>query len=336
MSDLDRDDRVRELLRSPRPAAQVDPARVARVREAVHGVWLRETRGSSVRWWWLSAGAAAALLAGVVLNRQPPAPSLGTAEEVEVVAAAVAFARGDIRVGQGNSDRPAQVRQSIAVGETVTTRDGLGTITRLDGVAVRLDRDTRIALVPGPDAFAAVTVERGAVYIDTSAREAAVPLEVIALGAVLQDLGTRYEVRVIGGAVRVRVRDGRVQATRGAERHEATPGSQLLVTEAGMQLSRAPVFGGDWDWITLAASPPQVQGRTLAEFLAWVEAESGRRIRFSDPAIERSAPTTVVYGVIDGLEVDEALAVVLSTCGLAHRIEGGIIAIVADDPPGAR
>jgi ferric-dicitrate binding protein FerR (iron transport regulator) len=332
MSDLDRDDGVRDLLRQARPAGQVDPARAARVRTAVHEVWLQETPRSSGRWWWFGAAAAAMLVAALVLSRQPPVPSsFDAGERVLPDGAAVEFVRGNVRISRGESAaaRPALALQNVDIGETVTTGDGHGTIRRSDGVAIRIDRDTRITVVPGPGTQAGVTIERGAVYIDTSGREGTEPLVVTAHAAVLQDIGTRYEVRVAGDAVRVRVRDGRVRATRGGKTDEATPGMQLVADSRGITLSEAPTFGADWDWIVRAVLPPPVHDRSLAEFLAWVERESGRRVRFGDRSIEASAATTRVYGVIDGLSIEEALIVVLASCALEHRTDGPTITIVA-------
>jgi hypothetical protein len=86
-----------------------------------------------------------------------------------------------------------------------------------------------------------------------------------------------------------------------------------------------------------AALPRQTGGRSLADFLAWVEREDGRKIVFDNPAIERSAATTVVYGTIDGLTVEEALEVVLPSCGLTHRAGRAVIRILAaDDRRGVR
>ena len=51
--------------------------------------------------------------------------------------------------------------------------------------------------------------------------------------------------------------------------------------------------------------------------------------------MERANAGTVVYGAIERLTVDEALDVVLPSCGLARRTDGDVITIVsADDSNG--
>src|SRR5213078_4736008 len=103
------------------------------------------------------------------------------------------------------------------------------------------------------------------------------------------------------------------------------------VTPSAILVGRAPTSGADWDWIVRAIPPPKLEGRPLTEFLAWAEREGGRPIRFADPELERANAATIVYGAIGRLSVDEALDVVLPSCGLARRTEGDVIMIVSAD-----
>jgi len=154
---------------------------------------------------------------------------------------------------------------------------------------------------------------------------------------VIRDVGTRYEVRLSDQELRVRVRDGRVEVVSAFGMREADRGGQLRVTSSGILSGRASTSGADWDWIVRATPPPQLEGRPLPEFLAWAEREGGRPIRFADPALERANAATIVYGAIEHLTVEEALDVVLPSCGLARRNDGDVITIVAaDDARGAK
>jgi ferric-dicitrate binding protein FerR (iron transport regulator) len=146
---------------------------------------------------------------------------------------------------------------------------------------------------------------------------------------VIRDIGTRYEVRLSDQELRVRVRDGRVEVSNAFGRRDADRGGQLRVTSSGILAGLASTSGADWDWIVRAIPPPQLAGRPLPEFLAWAEREGGRPIRFADPALERANAATIVYGAIERLTVEEALDVVLPSCGLARRNDGDVITIVA-------
>ena len=107
------------------------------------------------------------------------------------------------------------------------------------------------------------------------------------------------------------------------------------MTPSAILAGRASISGADWDWIVRATRPPQLEGRPLPEFLAWAEREGGRAIRFADPALAQANAATIVYGALERLTVDEALDVVLPSCGLTRRTDGDIITIVpADDASG--
>jgi len=64
-----------------------------------------------------------------------------------------------------------------------------------------------------------------------------------------------------------------------------------------------------------------VEGQTLTAFLKWFERESGRHLEFS----KRLATTAIVRNnppsSTDKLTAEEALDVILTTCGLVHRFE---------------
>jgi hypothetical protein len=128
--------------------------------------------------------------------------------------------------------------------------------------------------------------------------------------------------------MRVRVRDGvvRLTTTRGAE--NAGRGSELVASESGeIARAKAPITGEDWDWVTLAAAPFDLDGKTLADFLAWVTREGGWELRFETEALARSASTIVISGSVDGLTPPQALRAVLATCGLTHRRDGDVVTI---------
>jgi len=304
------DDAMRDLFRYPRPAA-VDAVRAARVRRAVHAAW-KDAADSTPIWRRGGAIAAAAVLVfaiGLTLVnwlRERAAP------QATAPIASTLFATSEV-IFQGNS---------------VTTNGGRAAIALPNGVELRLDSDTVITV----DTERSVSLTRGAIYLDSSNRKS--PPETVAIvarGTVIRDLGTRYEVRLSDQELRVRVRDGRVEVLSAFGIREADRGGQLRVTPSAILAGRAPVFGADWDWILGAVRPPQLKGRPLKEFLAWAEREGGRPIRFADAALERANGATIVYGAIERLTVEEALDVVLPSCGLARRTDGDVITLVAAD-----
>ena len=323
---------VRGLLREPRPAA-VDAERAARVRAAVHAAWKDSAAGT--RHWqrYLAMAAAAVLFVAIAVTlvnrlREREAPP-GTAP-----IASMLFVTSEVMLQRDGQQRAARVGEGLSPGTRVTTQGGRAAIVLANGVELRLDSNTDMTL----DTDRSMSLDSGAVYLDSSHRTAAPEaVAIVARGTVIRDIGTRYEVRLSDQELRVRVRDGRVEVLSAFGMREADRGGQVSVTSSGILAGRAPTSGADWDWIVRATRPPQLEGRPLPEFLAWAEREGGKPIRFADPALERANAATIVYGALDRLTVDEALDVVLPSCGLARRTDEEIITIVAaDDVKGAK
>jgi ferric-dicitrate binding protein FerR (iron transport regulator) len=327
----DRDDAMRDLLRQPRPST-VDAVRAARVRGAVHAAW-RETAPGTRSWRRAVAMAAAAMLmVGVALPLVTWLRERGTPVAAAPIASTL-FVTSEVVFQHDGQARAGRVGDGLSPGTRITTYGGRAAIVLANGVELRLDSNTAITL----DTERSMSLTRGALYLDSSHRTGEPEtVAIVARGTVIRDIGTRYEVRLSDEELRVRVRDGRVEVLSAFGMLEADRGEQLRVTPSAILAGRASTSGTDWDWIVRAVPPPQLEGRPLTEFLAWAEREGGRSIRFADPALERANATTIVYGAIERLTVDEALDVVLPSCGLARHTDGDVITIVsADDAIGA-
>jgi FecR protein len=331
-----RDGDIEALLRESIKTRAVDARRVARVRDAVHAEWSITTkaRTRSSRWPWAMGGLAAA--AAIIFALRPePGPNLAESGPSAKPVATVRYVRGtaQVRTRPDAPLTPLRVGDTLAVGAIVVADgDAAGAVTLDTGVDVRVGPLSELALASARR----IVLRRGRVYVDSGGRReqgSGRALEVAVAGSVVRDIGTRFMVTG-GTTVSIGVRDGRVELDQGGATYTAAPGEHLTVSAEGrVTTSRRAVFGPEWDWIVQAAPPESVDGRTLQEFLAWVEREGGRSVRFADATLGRSARSTVVYGTIDGLTVDEALAVVLPTCGLTHRVDDGVITVVAADEP---
>jgi ferric-dicitrate binding protein FerR (iron transport regulator) len=326
----DRDDFMRDLLRQPRPDT-VDAARAARVRRAVHAAWKDAADGT--RYWkrGFAIAAAAVLVSAIALTlvyflRERGAPQAAAS------LASTLYMTSEVVFEHDGQARAGRVGEELRPGTRITTHGGRAAIVLTNGVELRLDSNTEITL----DTERSMSLAGGALYLDSSNRTGAPePVEIVARGTVIRDIGTRYEVRLSDQELRVRVRDGRVEVSSAFGMREAASGGQLSVTPSAILVSEAPTSGADWDWIVRATRPPQLEGRPLPEFLEWAEREGGRPIRFADPALERASAATIVYGAIERLTVEEALDVVLPSCGLARRTDGDVITIVAADDTSA-
>jgi ferric-dicitrate binding protein FerR (iron transport regulator) len=320
----DGDEEVGRLLRIAGARATAPAAAEARVHAAVLAHWRAAAAARRRRGIFVTAGlvAAAAVLLIVVMpvlrdrgaGFRPGGASIATLVRV-------AGSLRTIPVLEG-----LEAGAAIPEGTEVQTGpDDRVALLLSDGTALRIDRETRIRLLPGP----LVDLQRGAVYAETK-EPATGPraLRIRTSLGMVRDVGTRFEVRLAGSVLQVSVRAGVARLERGSEAHEAGAGAQLVAEQDGAVAIRSkPVYGPDWDWTQSVAPEFAIEGRTLGEFLSWAAQETGLRVRFEDPAIEPHVVATVLHGSIHGMRPDEALGAVLPTCGLRHRVEDEALVI---------
>lgn len=321
-------DRIEQLLRLAGPREAVPPERLRRLRAAAHADWrehtgLRMRRRAIVATLGAVGIAAAVLLAVRVLSPDVVPPRAArTVATTETVHGAVRV----IKTGAPAAETTLlQVGERVAAGQGVDTRSGGQVALRLvDGTSVRVNGGSRLRLIEAT----VLALDEGTVYIDSGGATGAPSLEVRTPIGVARDIGTRFEVRLLDEALRVRVRDGRVQLMQSREPHEAAPGEELTLDGSGTVVRRAvPVFGAEWAWVLAVGRPFDLEGRTLLAFLTWISDENGWQLRFEDAAVERKAEATVLHGSIEGLAPEEALAAVLPSTGMEHVLEAGMLVV---------
>ena len=325
------DDEVGRLVRlagASGTIAPLDEARFARVRTAVHGAWRDEyvvrTRRRRLTLGVLLAAAASLVFAFAIRGpiRTPP----------PVLVAHIDQANGS----------PASFTAGGAVmsGSTVTTSVGTLAMTLTSGVHLRLDASSTARVDSATD----VALERGAVYVDSAGahptQPGASPISIHTPAGLVRDIGTRFEVRLAGAGIRIRVRDGQVRVTdaNGVDARAGAGGE--LFSKPGGSIDRRPIAatGSEWAWAERAAPPFSVEGKTLGAFLDWVSREGAWTVTFADRRVSEAARATVLHGRADllkGLTPAEALDVVLPACGLRHRIDGHRVVIARESSAGA-
>ena len=111
-----------------------------------------------------------------------------------------------------------------------------------------------------------------------------------------------FRLKLEAPSLRVRVATASFASRqRAAQRMPNAEASSWRPKSGAIARATAPVTGEDWDWVTLAAAPFDLDGKTLADFLAWVTREGGWELRFQNEALARSASTIVINGSVDGL-----------------------------------
>jgi len=320
------DSDIARVLRASGGRADPSDDMARAVYEAVHAEWRatveRRKRQRAQRVWLAAAAsiavAAVALFMGRSFIRSPGELMADVSRSV-----------GTVQVREGDADEwlGATAAQGLRVGERIHTgADGRVALGLRDGVSLRLDHDTSVALV----SVDRVDVISGAVYVDSGvAGPSAARLQVGTPAGVVRHVGTQYEARILDGGTRVRVREGRVDVTpaNGPPR-TLEVGDQILVTGTGVEeRSRIEPSSDEWDWASNAAPGFDINGKPVQEFLAWAGRETGLKVVFTTAASAAEAKRAVLSGSIAGLDPDEALAAVLPTTSLKGTERDGQLVV---------
>ncbi len=314
-----RPDAELELLRLAGPRLPVPPEREERVRRTVRAHWQAAVAVPRRRRliWLAMPLAAAALIALVILlpQRRTAPPALLAA--VEVVT-------GQARVATDAGEAVAVAGMTLTEGSIVTTDDRGRVALRLGTASVRLDASSRVVLASATR----LALERGAVYLDASRLASRGGLTVSTPVADVLEIGTQFEVRLLGDRLRVRVREGAVVLRRGEPLLDLSAGNEALLTRDGT-VRVVPVPGTDpgWSWVLAVAPPFRLEGSSAASFVRWAARESGLALRWASPDVASAAESIVLHGDATGVPPDQAPAAVLPTCGLMHRLDNGTLVV---------
>lgn len=298
---MNEEDQVRRLLeeagpRPPRP--EVPPEDLAKIKAAFRAEWrehVRRRRSPDRRLWLLAAMLVLAVGLGWWLWPAPSTP--------------VAHVEGTSGTEEG---------AAFFSGTQVVTEEDPLALTLEGGASLRLDTGSNVRLVSA----SVIELLRGALYLDSAG---AGNVSVQTPFGTVTEIGTRFEVRLLESALRVRVREGAVLL----DSHRAEAGTELVVRDGTVTRNRIAAWGPEWSWVLKAAPPIQVEGRTLKEVLKRVTRETGWTIRYEDPKIEASAGEIVVHGDVGHLAPDQALEVVLPGAGLDHQVVDGVLILKA-------
>jgi ferric-dicitrate binding protein FerR (iron transport regulator) len=325
------DQDLERLLKSVGPR-ELPPAEIERaVRARAHADWqamLRENRDRRNR---RGAFAIAASLVTAAFGLWiASTQSGGPPAAVGTLAVAVGEVRE--RSGRFSGWRVMGDGDVVVAGRTLQTgAGGRAAIALPDGMSLRVDRDTRIALVDS----ARLRLERGTLYLDSgSGQVRTAQLLVETPTGSVRHVGTQYELRLLDAGVQLRVREGRVEfrSPTGLVEHGQT-GEQLVIFGDGrVQRGEAPRSGPSWDWVADAAPEMDLEGMSLARFLAWAGRELGVAVSFAPAISEAELASVIVHGSTAGLTPTEALRAVFATTSFEVTLVGDQIVVDRREP----
>jgi len=316
------DDPVGRLIRLAGRRQAVPEERLSRLRAVVHASWRRSVsrdrrRGlAALIGMQIGAAAAVAMLVGGVYWLHDRTRGAG--------APVATIVRADGRALRLDG-RAAEPGGLLVEGGGVTTDAGARVALRtVDGVSIRVDSGTELRLT----AARIVELQRGAIYVDTQGSAPSGAIEVRTRLGTIFDTGTQFEVRLAGDGLQLTVRTGGARLARDGRTSPATAGTRLHVNDAGaVETGTVAVDGSEWDWEESIAPPFELEGRTLGDYLDWLERETGWQATFADASIAGTARAIVLHGSTSGVRPADTPDAVLPACGLRHRLEGRVLII---------
>lgn len=295
------------------------------IRKALYAEWSVLTRRRKWRKRIFSLTAAASVVLATYLGfnlvsgPDPVAPARQLATLEKVVGNAYLKTVGDARTMK------LAAAQALNTGQVATTSSGSRLAIRWqDGSSVRLDQNSKIHFT----AQGAIELVSGRIYVDTQgAEDSTRALSILTPAGTVNHLGTQYITAVSGVATTLSVREGRVVLVVEDSAIEASSGEQLRVDASGGQSREdIPTYGPIWQWAGEVSPDWNADGRTIADFLAWVSRESGRSIRYATPQLEELATHTVLHGDVS-MNPMQALTMMLQTSDLVPEISNGTIIV---------
>lgn len=211
------------------------------------------------------------------------------------------------------------VGDGVGPGRVVSTDEGRLAVRTAEGHHLRLDVGTELRHV----SRSRLDLLRGAVYVDAAPAD----LSIHAAGTVTEHVGTRYEVRVDGESVAVRVRDGRVRVECDGRSVTAERGRQVKAGASSLEVSDASPTDPSWNW-TRDVAPPVSEEGTLLSFFHWFEGETGLQVEAGPRWVRNEDGEPIrIHGRVEDSEPMEALATVLETAGLTFSRQGDRVVV---------
>ena len=153
-------------------------------------------------------------------------------------------------------------------------------------------------------------------------------LQIVTRFGTIRHTGTQFAVAVDEEELEVKVREGSVAIDTGSQSHPAQAGIRATLGDDG-NFSSGPVetHGPSWRWVERLAPAYEIEGRSVMDFLGWVQRETGKRCVYESGAAEDLARDTLIHGASLEMEPMLPLDLVLQTNELSWQEQDGEILI---------
>jgi ferric-dicitrate binding protein FerR (iron transport regulator) len=308
-------DHVGRLIRHVGGREAVPGERMERARKNVQAHWERVVaeqrparKVSRQRLFAAAAGIVMALGVTVVVQQLGGAPEMPVPASVDRVLGEALIA-----------GEPAGQGRAVGMNtEVVTGAEGRIALRMAGGQSLRVDTTSRVT-IHSPNH---VSLDSGALYIDTAFAEGPAPILVSTPMGTAQDIGTQFQVRLTATSMVVGVRDGRVEVAHAGRRGMEVEKGHYAEFDAdgGHAQYVLAADDPDWSWIGTVAPEFEIEGASLEQYLRWYAHEAGVILDWADEASERNAAEARLSGSIAGASVHDSLEIVQRIAPFEYRL----------------
>lgn len=310
-NEQDPGDDIGRIIRHVGAREPVPSARAERARKNVHRHWQQEVaRQAKPR----NVGKYG-LAASVLLASAAASFWMLTGAPVPVVAS-VDRVLGDVQIAGHVAPH-----KNIEAGSQIETGSDSRIALRMSGgQSLRIDVGSAVTLISANH----VSLERGALYIDTELAADPDPVLVTTPFGTARDIGTQFQVRLTESAFNVGVREGKVVVESAGQPDIGVDEGQQLAINVGGQHARQPLAFNDagWQWVETIMPEFSLDGASLQQYLGWFARERGLVLIWANRNSQVNADLALLSGSISGLGLDDSLVVVKGIAPFEHRIEG--------------
>ena len=222
---------------------------------------------------------------------------------------------GEVQIANEMAIKGSPIGAEIPI---VTSADSRIALRMSGGQSLRIDTSSHV-IIHSPDH---ISLQSGAIYIDTSSAETAAPIHVSTPLGSARDIGTQFQVRLSGMIMVVGVRQGLVEVSRdGQQSHSVQKGQSIKLDSAG-EIDKYALASSDpeWKWIETVVPEFDIQGKSLESYLHWFARERGVKLDWADEKSKSSARATVLSGSITGSNLEEGLMLVQQIAPFEYRL----------------
>jgi len=327
------DESVEEILGNarPRPVPSMDDAAV--VREQVHAEWQKLTKRRQTKKRLLSFAIAASVLVAAFATFSV----LRINGVTETYVASIDRNVGSVYVLGENSELLASNNlTSIVAGQILITNEDSGVgLEWGTGGSLRIDENSRVEFV----ARDAIFLHSGRVYFDSNIatsvsgqQETAAKLTIDTEHGEVSHVGTQYMTAIDRNSLTVSVREGEVEIRSGAIISSANGGEQLHLQRGNRPNNTSiQTYGDYWQWTERVTPSPNLNGRSIDDFLSWVGHETGQIVRYETAEAERYAVGQSFVGTVNERPSD-ALRIWMMSVDLDWDADDGAIVVRKSGP----